>query len=166
MTAVQLGHLKSEIDKIVATGRCMRLTTVPHLWDDDISLTRSIGHITSDRGDRIVARTPRDFEWHLFKQAWANESRDDAAIMLCKLIDKLVPDASRMMNRKYTVQTLITVNHGYVQKAFVHAIILLSKWIGERKFPAGVHAWPPLRPANVAPTAVGSLPASSSSAGG
>ena len=157
--------LREEVDKIVATKRCTLQTAVPHLWDDDPSFSRSVGHVTSDRGDRIVARAPRDFEWILFREGWAAESRDDAAVMLFKLIDKLVPEASRMMNRKYTVNMLITVNHGYVQKAFVHAIILLSKWFGEKKLPVGVHVWPPPpKPDSVNPPALASVPPAPSGA--
>ena len=164
--------LREAIDQIVQKRHCMRTATVPHLWDDDVSFSRSVGHVTSDQGHRIVARAPRDFEWILFKEGWASESRDDAAIMLQKLIERLVPDASRMLNRRYTVNMLITVNHGYVHKAFVHAIILLSKWLGEKKLPVGVHKWPPPpKPDNVNPSALASLPpgpsgAASSSAQG
>ena len=90
---------------------------------------------------------PREFEWLLFGQAWSAESSDDAAVKLLRLINELVPNGSALFGRRYTMAALITANDGYIQKAFVHAMVLASMWLGRDRFPVGVHHWPPVNDA-------------------
>ena len=99
-------------------------------------------------------RCPADFEWVLFGEAWAREKRSPAAALaLAKLIDRILPNRSQMYSRRYTFAMLLEANEFVATKAFVHAIILMSKWLGEARLPLGVHYWPPPVPAELASAA-------------
>ena len=128
---------------MVATGRCLRNTALPDLWDEEPSLSRIFGTIRGEGRTRIAVRCPRDFEWLVFQNRWAAEHSEDAALMLAKLWGKLWPSSSVMFCRRYTAAQLITAADGQVQKAFVHSVILMSKWLGPEGFPCGVFVWPP-----------------------
>ena len=39
-----------------------------------------------------------------------------------------------------------------MEKAFVYGIALLSKWIGQDRFPQGIYSWPPKLPEDMKPT--------------
>ena len=145
LSADQVADLATAVRDVLRTQRCHRTTCVPHLWNDDHSLTVVIGNGVGEHMQRRPVRCPKDFEWLLFRQAWAAERRDDAGWMLMKLIDDIMPEGASMFRRRYTAGLLLSMNDFVVQKAFVHATILLSKWLGADRFPVGIHVWPPGR---------------------
>jgi len=140
-----LEHLTAAIQHVADTKRCDRYTVLPDLWDDDPSLTRPIGSVQLAGGNRVAAKSPIDFEWALFRGRWASEHAGDPAAMLFRLLEKVLPGCGRRFQRRHTPPWLIAVSGGNVAKAFVAAVVLLSKWLGRGVFPAGVHEWPPPR---------------------
>ena len=56
-----------------------------------------------------------------------------------------MPGSTALFCRRYTAPGLVVVCGGNVAKAFVVAVVLLSKWLGPDVFPIGVHVWPPRR---------------------
>ena len=62
------------------------------------------------------------------------------------------------------------MNDYIVDKAFMHGVILLSKWLGEARFPKGIYGtWPPAYPfdhgAGPQPTTCVSVSAASGASG-
>ena len=135
---------------MLRTQRCQRNADVPPLWEDDKALTATSCYVLGQGGRRQPVRCTQEFEWVLFGQAWAREGRSpDAGHALHNLLDRVVPRGATLFQRRYTPPVLLATCDGIAPKAFVHAIILLSKWLGEDRFPEGVFAWPPPVPAEV-----------------
>ena len=140
--------LERTVRALLATQRCERNAVVPRLWEDDKALTSERFHLTMPGGKRSSVRCTPDFEWLLFGHMWARESRTpDAGHAFLKLMDRVLPQGSSLFRRRYTPQVLFAACDGIVPKVFVHAIMLVSKWLGEDKFPQGGFAWPPPVPA-------------------
>lgn len=137
--------LAAHVRAVTRTQRCLRTTEVPFLWDDDVSLTHTIGQLAGVNGERRAARCSKDFEWLLFRDAWAAESGDDAAVMMLRLLERVMPECRNMFTRRYTVPVMMSATGHTLEKTFVYAVILMSKWLGADRFPHGVHAWPPVR---------------------
>ena len=136
---------KTDVRHVLETHRCLRLARVPQLWEDDPALTHIVGDVGAEGRRRIPVRASTDFEWLLFEGAWAREARSqDVGWALLRLLDRLVPDAASMFRRRYTAQVMLEANAYNAQKAFVYAVIRMSKWLGEHRFPHGVHTWPPV----------------------
>ena len=145
-----IASLAKAVRGIELTSRCLRDTQVPQLWDDDKSLTTASCYalMPGPGGRRAQVRCTTDFEWILFGEAWANKRAPDAGDALRKLLDRICPHASCLFARRYTPSVVMEACDYIAPKAFVHAVILLSKWLGEARFPLGVFAWPPAMPAD------------------
>ena len=94
--------LAAHVRAVTRTQRCLRTTEVPFLWDDDVSLTHTIGQLAGVNGERRAARCSKDFEWLLFRDAWAAESGDDAAVMMLRLLERVMPECRNMFTRRYS----------------------------------------------------------------
>ena len=94
---------------------------------------------------RGVPRCSKDFKWLLFRDAWAAESVDDAAVMMLRLLERAMPECRNMFTRRYTVPVMMSATGHTLEKTFVYAVILMSKWLGADRFPDGVHVWPLVR---------------------
>lgn len=128
----------------LTTQGCNRDTVVPHLWDADVGLTRVACNVRGVLRAAQPLRCSAAFEWLLFDGSWAEASGHDAGVMLLELLDKILPGSRRLFTRRYTAAVMFREADYVAEKAFVYAVILLSKWFGE-DFP-GVHAWPPAKP--------------------
>ena len=142
---------KTVVDEALAhvykTKQMLRNTEVPDLWDDDSTLLRPVGQVLVPGGPKVVGKCPLDFEWVLFEERWAAERGKvvDPSAMLQKLVNTCLPGSHLLFARRYTLPGLISICGGNVAKAFVYALMLLSKWLGPAVFPVGVHVWPPTR---------------------
>ena len=135
---------------LLRTQRCERHTEVPMLWEAEKALTTQRGHILMQSNKHVPVRCTSDFEWILFGRAWASEKRaPDAGLQLSKLLDSICPRASAMCQRRWNPRVVFEACDFVAPKAFVHTIILLSKWLGQDRFPEGVHYWPPTFPIEV-----------------
>ena len=142
--AEALEDFKKDVTHVTRTGRHLRMAEFPRLWADDRRLSEDFAFVRLPGGRRVPVHAPKDFEWQLCGEKWASEIRDaDAALLLQKLLSRIVPSSNLLFSRRYTTIGLLQTAEFSVPKAFVMAVILLSKWLGEERFPAGVHRWPP-----------------------
>jgi len=146
LNAEQVTSLTAYVRGIRDTTRCRRDTVVPGLWEPSPAFTFVIEHTQGVDGVRRPTRCGKPFEWVLFRNGWAAGSPHDAPRMLRRLLDAIVPEASTMLSERYRVLVILAHNDNIIEKAFVYAVILLSKWLGPGRFPEGVHAWPPAMP--------------------
>jgi len=138
-------QLHAAMKHVLETHGCDRTTVIPELWEDDVRLTRAIGRVALSGDRSLPVRAPEDFEWLLFGGAWSAERSRlaDPAAMLQRMMQGLVPGSPLLFQRRYTMPGLVAYNGGNVAKAFVMAVMILSKWLGESVFPVGLHVWPP-----------------------
>ena len=160
--------LRLKIDGLLDTQRCTRRVVVPELWQRDKALSRASCYVClpGQGAKRTPVRRARDFEWALFGQGWAAESHStDAALALAQLLYRICPHGSYPFRRRHTMHHLLEASECVADQAFVPAVVLLSKWLGEDLFPRGIYNWPPDPPASVtAPSVSASASASSASA--
>ncbi len=139
--------LRAAVTNLSHTSRCQRNVQMPVFWEPCPSLTCTIGHELGFGGVRRAVRCCKDFEWLLFRNGWAADSRNDASCMLVKLLDRILPQGSTLFRQRHTVQVMMNATDNILEMTFVFAVVLLSKWLGPDRFPHGVFAWPPPIPA-------------------
>lgn len=169
LTVEQETSLRHAVSALARSSRPKLHVEMPRLWVSVASFTNVIRSEPGPNGRRLSVRCSKEFEWLLFRNAWASSSRNDVAYMLIKLMDRIAPQSSDLFRSRYTGQVILAWADGVAEKAFVYAVILLSKWLGAERFPRGVHQWPPTEPSASAlprPAASSSLGSSSSSASG
>ena len=69
--------------------------------------------------------------------------------MLMTLFEKCVPHARKIFAGNYDPMKLLHLNDYVIEKTFVHAMMILSKFLGDVWFKWGVFKWPPPAPPNV-----------------
>ena len=70
--------------------------------------------------------------------------------MLETLLEQCVPHSSKICCGNYGVMKLLHMNDYIIEKTFVYAIFLLSKWLGNDIFSCGIYGtWPPAPPAEL-----------------
>ena len=69
------------------------------------------------------------------------------------LLEKCAPNSSRrVFVKSYTIARLFAMNDYVCEKAFVFAVVCLSRWLSATNFPQGVYGqWPPTPPAGTLP---------------
>lgn len=164
-TAVK--HLTQVVSGLSESSRIRRNTEMPLLWEPNLAWTKIIANELAGGGRRISIRSTTDFEWLVFGGPRCS-SLHDCSYMMFKLIERIVPKGRQLFRIRYTAQVLLAECEGVLEKMFVYAIILLSKWLGVDIFPEGVHEWPPAFPdlppeAAAAPTAIAPAVATSGS---
>ena len=166
LSAEQEASLRKAVGLLARSSRPSRHVDMPRLWNSVASFTHVIRTEAGPSGSRLTVRSSKEFEWILFRNGWATSSRNDAAYMLLKLMDRIAPQSSDLFRHRYTAQVMLAWADGVAEKAFVYAVILISKWLGVESFPRGVHQWPPSSGASLNSSAsAGGSSASSSSAG-
>lgn len=143
-------ELQKHIRLISETSRPTRTAEVPEFWETTPSLTYPISTELGIGTRRVVVRATKDFEWWFFGGRWKDASPHDCSHQLTRVIERLAPGGSALFRQRYTARLLLDQSEGILEKAFVHAVVLLSKWLGRTRFPAGVHDWPPARPTSAA----------------
>ena len=146
LSSEQETSLRRAVSNLARTSRPKLHVDMPRLWVSVSSFTHVIRSEAGPDRSRLSVRSSKEFEWILFRNAWAGSSRNDVAYMLVKLMDRIAPQASDLFRTRYTGQVMLAWADGVVEKAFVYAVILLSKWLGAERFPRGVHHWPPAKP--------------------
>lgn len=145
LSATDVKHLTRVVSGLSSSSCVRRNTEMPMLWEPNLAWTNIIANEPAAGGRRISVRSTTDFEWLLFGGPRCS-SANDCSYMMFKLIDRIVPKGRDLFRIRYTPQVLLAECDGVLEKMFVYAIILLSKWVGVDAFPQGVHEWPPLFP--------------------
>ena len=136
--------VRSRIDFLVFFKRCSGSVACPHLWDEDRRFTSALGSVTGPDRARHAVRCSKTFEWLLFENKWACGVSHDATYMLLRLIERILPNGRLLFGTRYTAQILLHDNQYVVEKAFVHAVFLMYKWLGLGWLP-GNWVWPPVQ---------------------
>ena len=146
LSAVQLQRLTVKIEQLRTCGENEVRQKLPHLWNKDRKWCRQVGFVSS-MGGRVACRCPGDFEYMLFRDMKATGKAADVGELFLRLMDNMVPKGRTLFNcGRYTTLDLANFNDGAMHGAFLHAVFLLSKWLGKKAFPEGVHKWPPPAP--------------------
>ena len=69
--------------------------------------------------------------------------------MLMILFEQCVPHVRRIFAGNYAPMKLLHMNDYVIEKTFVYAMIVLSKFLGKNWFAWGVFSWPPAPPSDV-----------------
>ena len=120
LSAEQEESLKTHMRRLLETSKCERTARVPKLWDDIAALTPLTLATRAVGGRPIGVRCTKDFE--------------------------RLPYGGDIFRRRYTASMLLDMNQHYLPKAFVHAVLLISKWLGAETYPRGIFSWPPAFP--------------------
>jgi hypothetical protein len=134
----------TEIDECIKSGVFTRTMSVRDLWQTDNSLTIVLCQVTppGGRSQQRMVRCTVAFQ-HLLWEYSSNRGAPDAPDMLLKLLEACVPRASKIFVKSNSPLRILCQNDYIMEKAFVYATILLSKWLGGIKFPIGIFDWPP-----------------------
>jgi hypothetical protein len=160
MTPASQKDFKYHVHRHLQEGRFQRHIFCPDLWDWDKNLTQHWGSTSTFHGrgqlrniqcaqqfDNIIdtyARGPITTT----EGAIGHVRSRDPKLMLDTLLEKCVPHSSKIFCGNYGVMKLLHINDYILEKTFVYAIFLLSKWLGPDIFSCGIYGyWPPAPPA-------------------
>lgn len=136
---------KARITHLVRSGRTVQTVNAPYWWTEDTRLTCALGTVLGVDGQRHSVRCSKDFEWLLFNKGFAASSHNDAIHMLHRLWDKVCPDGRCLLQSRYQTGNLLHESQYVVEKAFVHGVFLMYRFLGNRWLP-GEFTWPPAPP--------------------
>lgn len=155
------GGFKTHIGDLVKEHRFERKLLVPNLWFEDKQLTNLWGvmkdRLPAEGGYRgsYNIRCSNQFAEICQECLPSEPERRDPQGTLLSLIEKFIPGPSRIFSGWRSPTNLLIRNDFQMEKAFVYAVICLSKWLGTETLPEGLHGrWPPPMPK----TAEGSQP--------
>ena len=145
----------------ITSGLLKRWIVVPHLWEASDQDTVPLGRVNVlGSGVSRWARCSPPFKALL--EATCPPTRFSGAkpeVMLQALLRRVVPRSTEIFSGAYSPMNLLHANDYIVCKAFVYAVVALSKWLGSERFPQGLYGtWPPQAPADVAPPAPPTAP--------
>ena len=129
------------------------------MWQPNRSLTEEWAQTRAFRGPGVhMVRCGADFAGFLDAVVPAGGAlalRDPADAMY-RLLHRCVPRARDIFTvaAALTIPKLFHMGDYIMEKAFVYAIVCLSKWLGEATFPQGVYSWPPALPEDMQPNLV------------
>ena len=144
LTPDQVLSFKARVTHLVRFGRLQAVKT-PYFWDEDVRFTSALGNVLGVDKGRHSVRCSKGFEWLLYKSSWAVNGFNDAIHMLHRLWDRIVPDGHCLFQGRYTSAILLHDNQYVMEKAFVHGVFLMYRWLGVGWLPGGEFSWPPTR---------------------
>ena len=150
--------LKETLRALHLEGRTSRMIVLPQLWEDDLSLTVSWRQFQpTGGGQRRWVRCSLPFLSVLESVSAKTHFGVDPVEQLLVLLTACSPSARLVFVGPHSPARLFQMNDCVFEKAFIFAIIALSKCLGPDRFPQGIYGhWPPAAP--------GSFASSSSSA--
>ena len=78
----------------------------------------------------------------------------DARVALMSVFKQCIPSAASIFSGPATMHHLLHATDYVLDKTFVYGAIMLSKWLGQERLPAGVYGfWPPDPPPGAIPAA-------------
>ena len=136
-----------------------RRLDIPDLWEPDFSLSASWAQLTMPFGRRHVVRCGIKFQQLIQEFAALDSLVRDPADCLLRLIGRFMPFAPKIFVEAFTPAQLLANNDFIMEKAFLYAVVALSKWLGEDRWPAGFYGhWPPPMPAHIHESAAAAEP--------
>ena len=145
LTPDQVASLKARITHLIRFGRIKQEVKAPYFWTEDTRFTCALGNVLGVDKARHSVRCSKSFEWLLYKAAWAPSGHNDAIQMLHRFWDKVIPDGRLLFQLRYTSGVLLHDNQYVMEKAFVHGVFIMYRWLGAGWLPGGEFAWPPVR---------------------
>ena len=147
LTVEQVDALRARVRYLARNGRCSHNTIVPHWWSEACPpFALNMQAMVGVDHERHMARSSPGFEWMLFKKAWCASSPHEPMWMLQKLLEAIVPDASRFFSTRHQLRFIVHENDYIMEKSFVQCIWLALRWLREEWFPQGLFHWPPAQP--------------------
>ena len=150
----QKKKLKNVMEQALKDKLFERHPYVPHLWPEDsrvplikLALVQPPGAHGPD-GKRHWVRCASTFELEVRKN-WTEcvKFGMDPIEALRRLLAAFVPCHDKIFTGAYTPLRLLHMNDYVMEKAFVFAVIALSKWLGPKRWPPGFYdTWPPPLP--------------------
>ena len=146
LTADHVAGLKARITHLIRFGRIREEVLAPYFWTEDQRFTSALGNVLAVDRVRHSVRCSKSFEWLLHSNAWHVGGINDPVHMLHRFWDKVVPDGRLLFQARYTSWVLLHDNQYVMEKAFVHGVFVMYKWMGVGWLPGGDFAWPPTQP--------------------
>ena len=161
MSADAKKGFEREVSSLLGTRTLRRQLFIKDLWVSDRTLTSEWCNTPSftGGGPRRSVRCGLPFQELLDREVPRSMFGQDPVETLFRLFSACVPCARRLFTDAYTPLRLLHVNDYVLEKTFVYGIVVLSKWLGEDRFPHGVYGqWPPQMPADLVPKYQGAEP--------
>ena len=144
LTPDQVASFKARITHLIRFHRLVPIET-PFFWNEDVRFTSFLGNVLGVDKARHSVRCSKSFEWVLYKNSWAAGSPNDAISQLHRLWDRVVPDGRCLFQGRFTAAILLHDNQYVMEKAFVHGVYVMYRWLGVGWLPGGEFTWPPAR---------------------
>ena len=150
LTADEVASLRARVAYIARHRDTTKNTLVPHWWSEACPpFTCNLVAVQGPDKRQHMCRCTKGFEWQLYKGMWGEHSRHDPLVMLRRMLEAIVPDCYVLFQQRHQLHLLMHDNDYVVEKTFVHAVWLLSRWLKRGWIPAdvGIWEWPPQAPA-------------------
>ena len=147
----QKKNMETMINEAAKAKFFQRHPCVPDLWVVDDALLIKIAQVAppgASSGRRHWVRCAPTFENEV-RKVWTDTVAfgPDPVSAMRALLRALVPAAGKIFADAYTPLKLLHMNDYVMEKAFVFAVIALSKWLGPDRWPMGFYeTWPPPLP--------------------
>ena len=126
-------------------GFFKRRLVVPDLWEVNNAALIRVKAVKHPGGGSYNVRCTATFQQFLRQREFDRGGCPLATFTL--LLQAVVPHAINIFTREYAPIQLLHENGYIIEKAFVYAIVCLSKWLGRDRFPMGIFGqWPPPMP--------------------
>ena len=134
--------------------RFERTLHIPDLWTSDKTLTKEWARVkcySTDNGGKAVrsVRCGDQFAAIIDREAGEQKKSRNTHEMFKILFDKCVPHGHKIFEGNMQPLKLLHMNDYVIEKAFVYAVISLSKWMGKDMYPCASANWPPKAPDNL-----------------
>ena len=137
------------VKHLIRTGVFERPVWINDLWGADNSLTHQWLCVKPWNGGPYVrsVRCGLPFAAIIDREAPQPVAGRNVQGMFSTLLSKCVPHARDIFSGNFAPIRLLHMNDYVLEKTFVYAMIALSKWMGEERFPQGLYGnWPPEPP--------------------
>jgi len=140
--------LEKSVRSWLAQGFFKRILYIPDLWTVDNSLLISVGQVQEPaQSRRSHGVRCSGTLWHEIQKLHGGDhvaGPPNPLQGLIWLLKAFVPHHKDVFAGAYSPLCLLHANDYVIDKAFIYAIVALSKWLGKERWPHGIYnAWPP-----------------------
>ena len=147
---------RSQLARIIPLAETSNFFTrslqMPALWDDHENITFYFGETKPPglSGGLRRVRCSLEFAQVIEEFGCLRHGPRNPEESLSGVLIACIPHAMKPFSQLHTPLKLLHANDYVMDKAFVYAIMALSKWLGSDRFPLGIYGdWPPDPPAHV-----------------
>ena len=132
------------------TGEFQAFRVTPDLWKNDKTLTTFWAPSKSFHGGKCTKSALCGEPFRLVIDRFAAQGTIPVPEqMIMTLLEQCVPCARKIFTGNYTPIKMLHMQDYVIEKTFVYAMMMLTKFLGAQQLPWGVFKWPPAAPPDI-----------------